>query len=114
MTTSNMPTGQAGGYPRQTVKLSERQFRVLQALVAAPQLTREQIDRIAGASNGPSVVSYLRCKGFGILMRTEKVLDRDGKAAHPGRYSLTQSGLEAARQFFADHEALDHGQEGVR
>lgn len=64
-----------------------RQQRAINALRLGPCL-REEIDRIAGASNGPQVISELRDKGFVIPCLPEKSIDRDGKPCRPGRYYL--------------------------
>ena len=82
-------------------KLTARQRRVLEALFATYEwTTREAIDRIAGASNGPQIVLELRRKvtGYdGIEMRRAEVTDRDGKSCKPGRYRLTEQGRARAR-----------------
>jgi hypothetical protein len=49
---------------------------------------REDIDRIAGASNGPAVIQALRRKGIQIDTQTAERIDRDGKPCKPGRYRL--------------------------
>ncbi len=79
-----------------TNTMTPRQARVIHALSnTAGWLWREQIDRIAGASNGPEVIRQLRCKltGYeGIAMEQVDVTDRDGRHAKPGRYRLTEAG----------------------
>lgn len=64
-----------------------RQQRVINALRLKPYM-REEIDRIAGASNGPQVISELIRKGFVINCIRVKSIDRDGKSCRPGRYYL--------------------------
>lgn len=74
--------------------LTPRQYRVLLALMRGGWITREQTDRIAGASNGPEIVRQLR-KTLGsnaIETGYTEVIDRDGRPARPGRYRLTQTG----------------------
>lgn len=66
---------------------SQRQERVLRALVARP-LMREELDATAGASNGPEVVRALRAAGWRIHCERLKRTDRDGLPCRPGRYSL--------------------------
>lgn len=75
---------------------TSRQSRVLSALVkSAGWISREDIDRIAGASNGPQIISELRRKVTGrdgIEVRRVDTLDRDGKPCRPGQYRLTEMG----------------------
>lgn len=74
---------------------STRQQRVIDALASTRgSLSRENIDRISGASNGPAVIAELRRKlgHNAIAMHLETVTDRDGKTARPGRYQLTSAG----------------------
>ncbi|ACY33750.1 hypothetical protein [Comamonas thiooxydans] len=84
--------------PTITTAMTPRQERVIHALSnTAGWLWREQIDRIAGASNGPEVIRQLRCKltGYeGIDMEQVSVTDRDGRHAKPGRYRLTDLGRQ--------------------
>jgi hypothetical protein len=65
-----------------------RQLRVLHALLRGP-LTREQLDRVAGASNGPEVVAQLRRGGLTLPCRREPVFDRDGQPIKRGVYYFT-------------------------
>lgn len=66
---------------------SPRQIRALQALLDGPT-SRERLDQVAGASNSPDVVAALRRRGLGIVCDTVEIVDRDGRKAHPGVYSL--------------------------
>jgi len=71
--------------------LSPRHRRALQALLDGPQ-TREQIDRITGASNGPDEVMTLRHRfGLSIPCERYKDFDRDQHRVEFGVYSLTDS-----------------------
>ena len=76
---------------------SPRQCRALSALLAGPK-TREQIDRIAGASNSPDVIGRLR-KRFGMTLpcELERIRDRDGRSVERGVYSLTAEDATKAR-----------------
>lgn len=81
-------------------RLSPRQARVLDALRPGHWVDREPLDRIAGSSNGPDVISKLRRK-FGqdsIDMELIDGTDRDGKPCRTGRYRLTQQGRERLAQ----------------
>ncbi|QXL83153.1 helix-turn-helix domain-containing protein [Comamonas sp. NLF-1-9] len=82
------------------LRLSPRQARVLYALELRanqlmPWLWREEVDRVAKASNGPDVVFRLRGKLGDDAIDTQIVeaVDSDGKPSRPGRYRLTGIGL---------------------
>jgi hypothetical protein len=82
-----------------TRKMSPRRIRVLEALLARQGcwIFREEIDRIAGSSNGPDVVAQLRHRhDVEIDMRMVPRIDRDGRACEVGQYKLTEHGIEAA------------------
>ena len=79
------------------LRLCPRQERVARALLnATPEgwVSREQIDRVAGASNGPDVILALRRKGIGIFSKRFERVDRDGRPCRPGHYRLTPQGAE--------------------
>lgn len=84
--------------PTGTRKMSPRRIRVLEALHARKSwIFREDIDRIAGSSNGPDVVSQLRHRhGIEIDMQMVPRVDRDGRPCEVGQYKLTEQGIEAA------------------
>lgn len=65
-----------------------RHLRVL-AVLLVRQLFREELDKIAGCSNGPELVAELRRFGLEIPCQRVTRLDRDGKRCRPGVYSLT-------------------------
>lgn len=68
---------------------SPRQRRVLLALLAGPQ-TREQLDRVAGASNAPDVVMKLRRRfGLSLPCALGRVRDLDGHTVERGIYAMT-------------------------
>lgn len=80
-----------------SMALTPRQARVLHALeLTTSWIAREAIDRIAGASNGPDVISRLRLKlgTDAIEMERVEVIDRDGRPAKPGHYRLTDAGRQ--------------------
>ena len=66
-----------------------RHLRVIQAVTVRP-LPREHLDRIAGCSNGPQLVSDLRGLGLEMPCTRTKKLDRDMFACFPGVYHFTQ------------------------
>lgn len=80
-----------------SMALTPRQARVLHALeLTTSWIAREAIDRIAGASNGPDVISRLRHKlgNDAIDMERFDTVDRDGRPAKPGHYRLTDMGRQ--------------------
>lgn len=112
MLNSNQDSQQCLAVPKQFHSLTTRQVRVLKALCldfASQQrgISRERIDAIAGASNGPQIISELRRKGFGkddLSCRMVDVEDRDGKTCKAGRYALSDRGFVFARQMLEGHD----------
>lgn len=89
--------------PLPSRRVTPRQARVILALLQQPAgIFREDIDRIAGASNGPEIISQLRHE-WGIEIETERVerTDRDGRACKPGKYRLAGKGWERASELSA-------------
>jgi len=75
-----------------------RELRVIQALLVRPR-RREDVDAIAGASNGPDLISNLRDlfpksddRNEYIACERIHFTDRDGRSCRPGVYSLTALG----------------------
>ena len=68
--------------------LSPRHSRLLQALLAG-QSTREQVDKVTGASNGPDEVLKMR-RRFGLKLPCVRraARDRDGHRVDIGVYGL--------------------------
>ena len=78
-----------------TGRLSPREARALTALAHAQDwIAREEIDRIAGASNGPAVIAAIREKlgADAVEMRRVDATDRDGRPCRPGQYRLSEQG----------------------
>lgn len=95
----------SNGVNRITAKaMTPRQSRVLTALQKTTGwISRENIDRIGGVSNGPDLIDQLR-KRFGndaIQMERFHTIDRDGKPTRPGRYHLTKIGRQRIEQMQA-------------
>jgi hypothetical protein len=67
-----------------------RHLRVIQALLTRP-ITREQLDRLAGCSNGPELVAELRRRGLELPCTRTRKQDRDLFDCWPGVYHLTQA-----------------------
>ena len=79
-----------------TARKNERNSRALEALLSRPH-SREEMDCAVGASNSPDVVMRIkRDLGIEIVCRKVERRDRDGQACHPGIYSLTLAGRDAA------------------
>lgn len=76
-----------------------REIRIICALAGGAR-TREELDRIAGASNVPDAIATLREKGLAIPCRREPVTDKDRETVFRGRYSLTHSDLERTRHIW--------------
>ena len=77
--------------PSAQTDLSPRHRRIVHALLTRSR-TREEIDRIAGASNGPDEILRLRAK-LDIEIPSVRIpaFDRDGHDVQIGVYSLTTS-----------------------
>ena len=65
-----------------------RQLRALAVLLRRP-VSREELDHIAGCSNGPELVAELRRRGLNVPCERIRFIDRDGFTCRPGVYSLT-------------------------
>lgn len=74
-----------------------RHLRALSALRVGP-IPREQLDQIAGCSNGPALIAELRDLGLGkdgLLCTMVPRRDRDGVTIRRGVYSLSVIGCRA-------------------
>lgn len=67
---------------------NKRHLRVLHALLTRSR-RREEIDRIAGCSNGPELIAELRRRGLDVPCAMVCAIDRDGNLVYPGVYALT-------------------------
>lgn len=70
-----------------------RHLRALFALLKRP-ISRENLDSIAGCSNGPELIAALRRRGLEGELLCERIdfIDRDGRPCRPGTYFLTAKG----------------------
>jgi hypothetical protein len=72
-----------------------RYLRILAALLTRAR-TREDVDRIAGASNGPAAIAELRALGLPqpdyLACERTPCYDRDGQEVMRGIYWLTRAG----------------------
>ena len=66
-----------------------RHLRVIQAATVRP-IPREELDRVAGCSNGPDLVAELRRRGLDMPCTRTKKRDRDLFNVWPGVYYLTE------------------------
>ena len=89
-------TGDAGKPRHFSGTTNKRHLRVIAALTHRIR-SREEIDRIAGASNGPEVIAELRRRGLDIPCSRVPCIDRDGLEVKRGVYSLTSADLARIR-----------------
>lgn len=93
--------------PAKPLRFSPRQARVLGALEAlrpGQWLARENLDRIAGSSNGPDVIYQLRGKLGDDAIQMQRVdgIDRDGLPCKTGRYRLDAIGHKRLSELTGD------------
>ena len=81
-----------------------RQWRVLRRLMVGP-LRREELDTVAGASNGPALVAILRARGLDVECLMVPHIDKDGKRCRRGVYSLAAESRERIRAFLEQRAA---------
>ena len=67
-----------------------RHLRFIAAVLVRPR-RREDVDSIAGCSNGPELVAELRRRGLEVPCERIRFVDRDGCPCRPGVYSFTTS-----------------------
>ena len=79
-----------------STRFSPRQARVIAAMLPGAWISRETMDRLAGASNSPDVIWKLRRKigQDAIDMEWIDGTDRDDRPCRTGRYRLTEQGRE--------------------
>ena len=81
-------------------KPSPRLRRTIDALVTRYPfggVSREELDRISGSSNGPDIVYQLRQKYIGddgVISQKIAGFDRDGQPCKVGYYSLSEAGYQ--------------------
>ena len=85
--------------------LSPRHRRIVHALLTRSR-TREQIDRIAGASNGPDEVMRLRAK-LDVEAPCVRIpaFDRDGHDVQVGVYSFTAADRRKVNAWLSKRQA---------
>ena len=85
-----------------------RHLRVIQALMTRP-LPREQLDSVAGASNGPELVAELRRRGLELPCTRTKKKDRDLFDCWPGVYHFTQQDRRRVYRWLAKQRKNQRG-----
>ena len=70
-----------------------REIRIICALAGSP-CSREELDRIAGASNVPDAIASLRRAGLEIPCHRSPATDKDGEIVYRGRYHFTDADRE--------------------
>ena len=116
------PSGQGMGFPKSKQnrqahfnRLTQfsgtdnpRHLRVIQALMTRP-LPREQLDGVAGASNGPELVAELRRRGLELPCTRTKKKDRDFFDCWPGVYHLTRQDRRRVFKWLASRRKDSRG-----
>ena len=92
-----------------------RYLRIIQALRVRSR-SREEIDSIAGASNGPAAIAELRALGLPTpdCLPCERipVFDRDGKEVKRGVYCLTPTGQRRVMAWLRRRQLAEGGSHG--
>ena len=84
-----------------------RHLRAITVLLRRP-VSREELDSIAGCSNGPELVAELRRRGLHkehLPCERIQFIDRDGYPCRPGVYSLTITGRRMIYAWLAKRAA---------
>ncbi len=76
-----------------------REIRIIRALAVCPR-TREELDRIAGASNVPDAIAAMRRRGLVIPSCREPVRDCDGEIVQRGRYHFSDEDKRRTRSIW--------------
>lgn len=114
MTAGTNGASMRGAASAVAAKLGPREARLLRALLLG-STRREEVDRVAGASNGPDVVMCLkRATGIEVPCRRVPAIDRDGRPCRPGVYDLTDAGRIVALHFLPDHAQVRGSAEGSK
>ncbi|MDD5029862.1 MAG: hypothetical protein PHH58_10230 [Rhodoferax sp.] len=92
-----------------------RYLRAIQALLTRPT-TREQLDQIAGCSNGPDLISNIRNLFPASDNRNEYIacehiefFDRDSRRCRPGVYSMMAKARRLVYQWLANRGGGSNG-----
>ncbi|WP_155754639.1 hypothetical protein [Burkholderia stagnalis] len=82
-----------------------RHLRVIHALMVRSR-PREEIDRIAGCSNGPDLIAALRRVGLDVPCALIPAFDRDGLPVKSGVYFLSESDRRKVARWLKVREAV--------
>ena len=82
-----------------------RYLRVIDALLRR-SLPRETLDRVAGCSNGPDLISNLNKLGLDIKCTRIDAFDRDGRPCRPGVYCLTTADRRKILRWLRERNAV--------
>ena len=80
-----------------------RHLRAITALLRRP-LPRENLDTVAGCSNGPELIAELRRRGLEVPCHRINFVDRDGFICRPGVYLLTDADRRKLHQWMAKRQ----------
>ena len=87
------PSAREQGHSKSSIEFvgtdNPRHLRVIHVVLTRP-IPREQLDEVAGCSNGPELVAELRRRGLQMPCSRTKKLDRDMFECWPGVYHFTQ------------------------
>ena len=81
-----------------------RHLRVISALMVRGR-KREEIDGIAGASNGPELIAELRRRGLDAPCRRVPAIDRDGFPIRFGVYDFTNGDRRKVRSWLRKRQS---------
>ena len=81
-----------------------RHLRVIHSLMIRPR-KREEIDSIAGASNGPELMAELRRRGLRALCKKTPGIDRDGYPIKFGVYEFDSDDRRAVNAWLRKLDA---------
>lgn len=86
---------------------NHRHQRALHALMRR-SITREQLDRHAGCSNGPSLIAELRARNLDVPCTRIPVYDRDGRKVYAGVYSLSAQDRRKLARWLSSNTGGNH------
>ena len=92
-----------------------KRIRTLLALVYRDWVSREDLDRLIGASNSPDAIMQLRRKyGLEIVMREVQAINRDGRHCWYGEYQLAYDDKVMVREWLEASGHAEGAQHGTR
>lgn len=92
-----------------------KRIRALLALTYRDWVSREDLDRLIGASNSPDAIMRLRRKyGLDIIMREVQAINRDGRHIWYGEYQLAYGDKVMVRAWLEASGHAERAQHGSR